>query len=182
MEARRLALESGEPGTYCTTRTPLKNKAVSGIRDILVRIRIRTSDFWIQLRIRLLSSVILRMQKMYFFHNLPTGTSSSVKKFLFFDTILSKNVILKALFQSAQHINEKREGSGSGTSDQWIRMAQKTCGSGSGSRSQHWNKGYGQCCEARAEEPKLRIAAPASASFYLPQFYRKKTWCLKKYL
>jgi hypothetical protein len=41
MEARRLALESGDPGTCCTTGTPLKNKAVLGIRDILVRIRIR---------------------------------------------------------------------------------------------------------------------------------------------
>ncbi len=69
MEARRLALESGEPGTCCTTGAPLKNKAVLGIRDIVVQIRIRicTSDFWIQLRIRLLSSVILKMQKKYFY-------------------------------------------------------------------------------------------------------------------
>ncbi len=62
-------------------------EAVLGIRDILVRIRIPgsiplTNDpdprFRIQLRIRLLSSVTLRMQKINFFHifsyNLPKGT------------------------------------------------------------------------------------------------------------
>ncbi len=55
-----------------------------GIRNILVRIRIRTSDKWIriQLRIRLFSSVTLRMQKkvlLFFSCNLPAGTLSSVK-------------------------------------------------------------------------------------------------------
>jgi hypothetical protein len=64
-------------------------------RDILVQIRIR-----IQLRIRLLSSV-------------TTGTLSSVTKIKFFAKILCSNFILQALFQSTQHIYEKREGSGS---------------------------------------------------------------------
>jgi hypothetical protein len=53
------------------------------IRDILVRIR--TSDYRIrtQLRIRLLSSVTLRMPKNFFFifsYNLPAGTLFSVLK------------------------------------------------------------------------------------------------------
>ncbi len=68
--------------------------AVLEIRDILLFSAdpdpdpwIRTSDKWIrirfriQLRIRLLSSLSLRMQKnnyIFFSHNLPTGTSSSV--------------------------------------------------------------------------------------------------------
>ncbi len=57
--------------------------------------RIRTSDEWIriQLRIRLLSSVTLSMQKIYYFdifsYNLPTGTLSSVLK-----------INLQALFHS----------------------------------------------------------------------------------
>ncbi len=44
-------------------------KAVLGIRDILVRIRIRTSGYRIriQLRIRLLSSVTLGMKKKIIF-------------------------------------------------------------------------------------------------------------------
>ncbi len=51
----------------------------------------------------------------YFFsYNLPTGTLSSVLKILFFAKVLCYNFILQALFQSAQHIYEKREGSGSG--------------------------------------------------------------------
>jgi hypothetical protein len=40
---------------------------------------------------------------IFFSHNLPTSTSSSVY------------VISQALFQSAQHIYEKREGSGAGS-------------------------------------------------------------------
>ncbi len=52
-------------------------KAVLGIRDISVRIRIRTSDIWIrigiQLRIWLLSSVTSK-----FSYKLPAGTLSSV--------------------------------------------------------------------------------------------------------
>ncbi len=62
-------------------------KLVVGIRDVLLRIRIRTSDYWIQiriqLRIRLLSSVTSMMQKnmfIFFSSNLPTGTLSSVLK------------------------------------------------------------------------------------------------------
>jgi hypothetical protein len=57
------------------------------------------------------------MQKPFlkcFSYNLPTGTSSSVQKILYFANIFCKNFILQALFQSAQHIYEKRKGSGSG--------------------------------------------------------------------
>jgi hypothetical protein len=58
------------------------------------------------------------MQKTSFFSffsdNLPTGTSSSVQKFKFFAKIFCKN-FLQALFQSAQHIFEKREGSEAGS-------------------------------------------------------------------
>jgi hypothetical protein len=50
-----------------------------------------------------------------FFYNLSTGTSSSDQKILFFSKFLCKNFILQALFQSSQHIYEKREGSGSGS-------------------------------------------------------------------
>ncbi len=52
----------------------------------------------------------------YFFsYNLPTGKLSSVLKILFFAKILYWNFILQPLFRSAQHIYEKREGSGSGS-------------------------------------------------------------------
>jgi len=71
---------------------------VLGIRVILVRIQTCISDLWIrvriQLRIRLLSSVTLRMQKKIFFKNrflysnLLTGTLSSALKMLFFAKIL----------------------------------------------------------------------------------------------
>ncbi len=93
-----------------------------GISDTLGRIwiRIRTSDYWIQLRIRLFSSVTLRMQKKVFFfiffsYNLPAGILSSVLKIQFFAQKLCKNFILKALFQSAQHLYEERERSRSGS-------------------------------------------------------------------
>jgi hypothetical protein len=93
-------------------------KEVLGILDILVRIRIPESvpvtngsgsGHRIQLRIRLLSSLILRIQKKiicftFFSHNLPTGTSSCVKM-----------LFCRHFFQSAQHIYEKREGSGVGS-------------------------------------------------------------------
>ncbi len=66
--------------------------AVLEIGDILLRIRIRTSDEWI--RIRLLSSVTLKMQKNFFFfifsYNLPAGTLSSVLEIKFFAKILLK--------------------------------------------------------------------------------------------
>ncbi len=47
----------------------VKLHAVLGIRDIQVRIRIRTSDYGIRiLEIRILSSVTLRMEKYFFLH------------------------------------------------------------------------------------------------------------------
>ncbi len=75
---------------------------------LLTKIRIRN-------RIRLLLSLILRMQKFFFFfYNLPTGTSSSVlKKYFFAKIIVLKCYFGGFLFQSAQHIYKKREGSGS---------------------------------------------------------------------
>jgi hypothetical protein len=57
------------------------------------------------------------MQKkflIFFSYNLPTGTLSSVLKIYIFAKILCLIFILQALFQSAQHIYEKREGSGAG--------------------------------------------------------------------
>jgi hypothetical protein len=50
-----------------------------------------------------------------FSYYLPEGTSFSVLKIKFFAKILRKNFILQALFQSVQHIYEKREGSGAGS-------------------------------------------------------------------
>jgi hypothetical protein len=49
--------------------------------------------------------------KKNIFYNLPAGTSS-VLKIYFFAKILCQNFILQALFQAAQHLYEKREGSG----------------------------------------------------------------------
>jgi hypothetical protein len=46
---------------------------------------------------------------------LPAGTLSVVIKIQFFAKILCQNFILKALFQSAQHLYEKWEGAGSGS-------------------------------------------------------------------
>jgi hypothetical protein len=83
--------------------------------------RIRTSDKRIQtqLRIRLLSSVTLKRkwkEKMFFHtfsYKFSTGTLSSVLKIKLFAKLLCSNFILQAFFQSAQHLYEKREGSGS---------------------------------------------------------------------
>jgi hypothetical protein len=56
-------------------------------------------------------------KKKFLSYNLPTGTLSSVLKIKFFDKIMCLNFILQALFRSAQHLYEKREGSGSGLKD-----------------------------------------------------------------
>ncbi len=61
-----------------------------------------------------------------FFSYTFSGTLSSVLKIIFFVKILCENPILQAFFQSAQHLYEKKEGSGSGAVPQ-------TNGSGSGS-------------------------------------------------
>ncbi len=50
----------------------------------------------------------------FFSYNVPTGTSSSVLKMLFLLKFCVKILFCQALFQSAQDIYEKREGSGSG--------------------------------------------------------------------
>ncbi len=114
-----------------------------GIPDILVRIRIiRSSDQWIRIRIRirLLSSLILWMQKnifSYFF--LITCLQAHHLQFKKLLKFCVKMIICR--YQSAQHIYEKREGSGSGsvplTNGSGSEMPKKcgSCGSGSGSGS-----------------------------------------------
>jgi hypothetical protein len=47
---------------------------------------------------------------MFFSYSLPAGTLFAVSKIKFFAKILCLNFILQALFQSAQHLYEKREG------------------------------------------------------------------------
>ncbi len=80
-----------------------------GIRDILVRIRIRGS---VPLTKGSGSNSFLYPKEIFFFlffsYNVPT-----VLKIQFFAKILCWHFILQALFQSAQHLYEKREGSGS---------------------------------------------------------------------
>jgi hypothetical protein len=55
-------------------------------------------------------SLILRMQKIFPYFSLITLAHRKIK---FFAKILCQNFILQALFQSAQNIYAKREGSGS---------------------------------------------------------------------
>jgi hypothetical protein len=70
---------------------------------------------------------------IFFSFNLSTGTLSSVLKFYFLQKVLCLNFILQALFQSAQHIYEKREGSGAGSgSGASSGSVPLTNGSGSG--------------------------------------------------
>jgi hypothetical protein len=52
--------------------------------------------------------------KHFFSYNLPAGTLSTQVKIKYFAKILCYNFILQALFQSAQHLYEKKEGSGAG--------------------------------------------------------------------
>ncbi len=59
---------------------------------------------------------------IFFSYNLPAGTFSSVLKILIIAKIWCKNFILQALFQSAQHLYEKREGSGSGSGSGSIHL------------------------------------------------------------
>ncbi len=77
--------------------------------------RIQTYDLWI--RIRFISSVTLKTPKKffsYFFYNLPSSTLSSV---LTIDLLkFCVNILFcKHTFQAAQHLYEKREGSGAGS-------------------------------------------------------------------
>jgi hypothetical protein len=75
------------------------------------------------------------VQKNYFFLifflYLPTGTSYSVLKIYFLLQFFVKIIFCQALFQSAQDIYEKREGSGSGAGF-GSRSAPLINGSGSG--------------------------------------------------
>ncbi len=92
---------------------------MSGIRDILVRIRIRGSLPMTNGSGSDSSSVTLRIQKTIFPYFVVLKLTRrhnifSLKFFLFFTKILL-NLILQALFQSGQHLYEKREGSGAGS-------------------------------------------------------------------
>jgi hypothetical protein len=80
------------------------------------------------MRIRIPGSVPIFFHS--FSYNLPTGTLSSDQKIKFFAKILCESFVMQALFQSAQHIYEKREGSGhltkgSGPRNFRIQEAQK---------------------------------------------------------
>jgi hypothetical protein len=90
------------------------NKAVLGICDIP---QIRTSGKWI--RIRLLSSVTLKMQKNIFFlifsYNLPVTTLSSVLKIKFFAKFCVKSLFCKHYFSPLNIFMKKGERSGSGS-------------------------------------------------------------------
>jgi hypothetical protein len=85
----------------------------------------------------------LRMRKnfspIFLSYHFPAGTLSSVLKIKFLATNLCFNFTLQALFLSAQHIYEKREGSrvGSGplTNGSGFPESPKTWGSGSRSGS-----------------------------------------------
>ncbi len=113
----------------------LHQQPVLGIRDILVRIRIWTSDKRIRLRlriqlwIRLRSSVTLRMPKNFFLISfLITYPQANYLQSKFFI------IILQAIYQSAQHLYEKRQGSGPGSIRYlWLMDLDpggpKTCGS-----------------------------------------------------
>ncbi len=76
-----------------------------------------------------LMDLINKVFPIFFSYNLPTDTSSSVLKIYFFLLkFVLKCYFIKHFFQSAQHINGKREGSGAGAGS--IPL---TIGSGSGS-------------------------------------------------
>ncbi len=55
------------------------------------------------------------LKHFFSLNNMHTGTSSSVLEINFLLKFCVKNIVLQALFQSAQHIYEKREGSGAGS-------------------------------------------------------------------
>jgi hypothetical protein len=102
------------------TISGIYRKAVLGIRDIMVRIRISESVPLTNGFDLFLHSLILRMQKNIFF--------------IFFLTSC-QHFSLQALFQSAQHIYEKREpltnGFGSGSGIPNTRGSRSGIGSGS---------------------------------------------------
>jgi hypothetical protein len=79
----------------------------------------------IQLRIRLLPFKDGKKIVIFFLIVCPQAHHLQSKKSIFLLKLFCLNVILQALFQSAQHIYEKREGSGSG-------FVPLTNGSGSG--------------------------------------------------
>jgi hypothetical protein len=74
--------------------------------------------------------VPLRMHTLHIFsYNLPAGTLSSVLKFNLLLKFSVKIFFVQALFQSAEHLYEKREGSGSGAESGRPRNM-RICGSG----------------------------------------------------
>ncbi len=54
-----------------------------------------------------------QLKNPIFSYNLPAGSLSSDLKLNFWLKIFCKNFILQAIFQSAQHLYEKKDGSGS---------------------------------------------------------------------
>ncbi len=91
---------------------------VLGIRDILVRIRIR-----------ILGSIPLYLFSYFFVLELTHRHIIFILKKIIFAKLFCKNFILQALFQSAQHFYETREGSGSGARSLSVPLNN---GSGSG--------------------------------------------------
>ncbi len=114
---------------------------VLGIRDILVRIWTRGSEplsnktlirLRIQLQTWLLFSLTSGCQKKIFFPHTfffllaRKHIIFSLENFIFCKNFASK-FYFQALFQSAQHLYEKREGSGSIPSYYWLRIPHTGC-------------------------------------------------------
>jgi hypothetical protein len=96
---------------------------------------------------------------LFFSYNLPTGTSSSVLKIYFLLKFCVKILFCQALFQSAQDIYEKREGSRAG----------------SASGSAPLTNGSGSACRQANEIPgvELRITVEVKVKEKLPNRDKK---------
>jgi hypothetical protein len=96
-------------------RPPPDRQCWGSVTFILVGIRIRTSDSWIQIRLRIFSDFkVANFFFTYFFLIIyPQAHYLQSKKYNFLLKFLFYNFILQLLFQSAQHLYENREGSGS---------------------------------------------------------------------
>ncbi len=113
---------SGAGSIPLTNRSGSGSRSGSPIRIVTVEeilLTIYSANPWANLGsvknkgVEHLSSVTLRMQKKIFFiffsYNLPADTLSSIFKMKFFAKILYVKIfILQALFQSAQHLYEKK--------------------------------------------------------------------------
>ncbi len=107
---------------------------------------------------------VAKKKFIFFSYNSPTGTSSSVKKIKFF----AKNFVLKfnfaGIISAAQHIYEKRQGSGSGS----VPLTNEY---GSGRP-----KTYGSCGSGSPTQPKKMETGlshlPTDSRGQLPLFHR----------